>query len=167
MIGVARPEEHWLNPWLDEYSDRLLSFVLSYTQDRDIAHDIVQETFLRLYQEHSRKPWRTLHAGWLYTVARRLTIDHYRQHRVLVLTATVPERARDIGHLNLEIDAILRDLPGLDRELLLLFYYQDWPLAKLADHYKIPVDTVKSRLHRARRRFQRLWKDGEADDGSR
>lgn len=48
----------WLDEWMAEYGDRLIRFCWSYTQDPHVAEDLVQETFLRLWE-----PFRKIHLG--------------------------------------------------------------------------------------------------------
>lgn len=160
--------EQWLERWVTDYGDPLVRFVGTYTHDYHVAQDIVQESFFRLYREHLRHPAKTFHAGWLYTVARRLAIDYHRRRPPVSWnigdsgpsTAMTDEQAIDV-------DRVLDRLPALDRELLLLFYYQEWSIAELSDHYAISIHTVKSRLYRARDRFRRHWtKEGAEDHGS-
>lgn len=151
--------EEWLNEWIDKYGDHLVQFARAYTPDFETAQDIVQEVFVRLYRERTRRPNRVIHAGWLYTVAHRIAIDHHRK-RNRDATAWAGQHPADMPpDLRMEVGGVLAALPDLDRELLFLFYYQDWTLVQLAQHYAIPVDTVKSRLYRARDRFRRVWKE--------
>jgi RNA polymerase sigma-70 factor (ECF subfamily) len=160
--------DHWLGRWILEHGDPLVRFVGTYTHDYHAAQDIAQEAFLRLYREHLRHPTKTLHAGWLYTVARRLAIDYHRRQRPAawdILPYNTEVALSD--DRSVDVERILDSLRALDRELLLLFYYQEWSIARLAEHYAISVHTVKSRLHRARERFRRHWmKEGETDHGA-
>ncbi len=143
-----------------------MRFVGAYTHDYQAAQDIVQEVFLRLHQEHLRHPNRTIRAGWLYTAARRLTIDQHRRRWPLPVASVPAAEANSRHELASEVGSVLDELPDLDRELLLLFYYQEWSTAQLATHYAISQDTVKSRLYRARARFRKKWTEEGIDHGS-
>ena len=54
------------------------------------------------------------------------------------------------------IDAALAALPTQQREILLLFHQQSWPIAEIAEHLRMPQGTVKSHLHRGRNRMRRF-----------
>lgn len=155
---MTDPHDQWMHEWLNAYGDRLLQFTRAYTPDLHTAQDIVQEVFVRLYRERTRRPHRTIRAGWLYIVARRLAVDHYRKRARDVQAWERQGHSDAIPDLRWEVEAVLDVLSDLDRELLLLFYYQEWTLGELAAHYTIPIETVKSRLHRARNRFRSAWK---------
>jgi RNA polymerase sigma-70 factor (ECF subfamily) len=59
----------------------------------------------------------------------------------------------------------LRDLPLVEREVLVLFYLRELPLDQVADMLAVPVGTVKSRLFRARRMLrERLEQRGVTHD---
>lgn len=118
-----------LDSWITQYGDRLLRFAWSYVQDPDLAEDIVQETFLRLWQAATTNPQGIFRAGWLYTVARRLAIDAYRarQREAPEIPRYPPSPDPAIALSQAEaIEAILDALPDLDREVLFLFYYHEW-----------------------------------------
>jgi RNA polymerase sigma-70 factor (ECF subfamily) len=62
----------------------------------------------------------------------------------------------------MRIEAGLVALPPLEREVLIIFHLQDLPLASCAEVLGVPVGTVKSRLHRARRMLRaRLAEKGD------
>lgn len=125
----------------------------------EAARDITQETFLRLYRHHRRYPSAQLHAGWLYTVAHRLAIDWQRRNRVAQreMPALDEVGAAPDTDLRLSVEAQLARLGQRDREILLLFYYQEWTSEEISKELGIPAATVRTRLHRARNAFRRQW----------
>lgn len=158
-----------MHSWVAQYGDRLLRFVWSYVQDPHLAEDLVQETFLRLWQAMAANPTQVFHAGWLYTVARRLAIDAYRarQREAPQAPRYPPSPDPAIAITQTEaIEATLDALPELDREVLLLFYYQEWSIADIAHHYRIRPGAVRTRLARARQRFRALWVDSLKEEPS-
>ena len=54
------------------------------------------------------------------------------------------------------IDVALRSLTPLQREIFLLFHQQNWPITDIAIHLHMPEGTVKSHLHRARKRMKKV-----------
>lgn len=54
------------------------------------------------------------------------------------------------------LDTVISGLGPQQREIILLFHQQNWPIAQIARHLQIPKGTVKSHLHRGRKRMRRL-----------
>ncbi|MEU9127539.1 sigma-70 family RNA polymerase sigma factor [Kitasatospora sp. NPDC048540] len=122
--------------------------------DRGKAEDIVQETLLRAWQnpdairrgpEHSRP--------WLFTVARRIAIDHFRMQsaRPQEVAGETPE-----GHAGAHdpyeevLDArdmavVLAELSPRHRDVLVELHMKDRSMAEAAAVLGVPVGTVKSR----------------------
>jgi RNA polymerase sigma-70 factor (ECF subfamily) len=55
-----------------------------------------------------------------------------------------------------KIDQALAKLPPLDRELVVLFHREEYSYQEISEILKIPVTTIKTRLHRARKRLREL-----------
>ncbi|MBN2590216.1 MAG: sigma-70 family RNA polymerase sigma factor [Sedimentisphaerales bacterium] len=59
------------------YSDSLLYVIRGYTSNRDDAEDLVQETFIKTYRNLQKYQNKYKFSTWLFTIARRLAINHY------------------------------------------------------------------------------------------
>ncbi|MEK7646143.1 MAG: RNA polymerase sigma factor [Patescibacteria group bacterium] len=68
-----------------EYSDAIFRFCILRVSDRDIALDITQETFTRLWQSLGRGQEMTHARSFLFTIAHRLIIDWYRKKKAVSL----------------------------------------------------------------------------------
>lgn len=135
----------------------LWAFVRRLTGADDLAHDTVQDIWLRVLPGiDSLRDGARLRA-WLFGIARRAVMDRMRQKYrdarfvdddVDALTATEEPwpSPRDLEAVEGELAA----LPIAERELLTLFYLRELSLTELAEVLAIPVGTVKSRLFRAR-----------------
>jgi RNA polymerase sigma-70 factor (ECF subfamily) len=64
-------------------------------------------------------------------------------------------RAETMDNARHLIDAALTALPAQQREIMLLFHQQNWPIAEIAEHLGMPQGTIKSHLHRGRNRMRR------------
>jgi len=137
---------------------------------RETAHDLVSETFLvALNQRHRYDPERGVVRSWLYGIATNLLRRHVRTE-VRGLHAT----ARAVGHLTgaeaghdntvaARVDAAtmagqlagaLAALNDGDRDVLLLTSWAGLDSNEVAEALDIPVGTVRSRLHRVRKRLR-------------
>lgn len=145
----------------DEHARALWGFALRLTGgDRARAEDVVQETLLRAWRSRRVLGGTTATTrAWLFTVARRLLIDEWRQGRSRreVLAAQTPEPAEAVVHDTdrvleawLVADALTRLSPE-HRQVIVLCYFGGRSVAEAAHELGIPAGTVKSRTHYALR----------------
>ncbi len=73
--------EHQLNPntWIDKYSDYLFNYTIVRVDDREIAKDIVQETFFAGLRSMKNFKGEASERTWLISILKRKIIDHYRK----------------------------------------------------------------------------------------
>lgn len=144
---------------VERHHSPLLGYLYRMTNgNRPLAEDLVQETFLRVLRAIDRYQYPRPFKAWLYAIATNLARDHFKRADTR-RTDTVPDERlqRFAGEHNPEhrilaedesrrvIDA-LTGLPEHQRAALILRYYQELPLAEIANILDIPVGTVKSRL---------------------
>lgn len=126
------------------------------------APDVTQEVWLRVIRGIGRLDDPKAFRAWLFVLARRAVMDHLRTKYASVQAIAVdvedlPEMAADdvsdpSGGVDRDVlDRALAALPITEREVLALFYLKELSLAELAEVVHVPIGTVKSRLHRARR----------------
>lgn len=97
----------FLDPWIGLWGDCLVYFLRSLLPSAaygDLAQDAAQETFLRFYRWHRRRPAQPVHAGILLTIGRPVAVDYQRQ--VGKGGATRPYPRRDGLHLGDQRDAV-------------------------------------------------------------
>lgn len=143
-----------------EHAKALWGFALRLCGgDRARAEDVVQETLLRAWRDRRALEGTTSATrAWLFTVARHLVIDEWRQGRSRreVLAAEPPEpppgREATDGLLEswLVADALTR-LSLEHRQVLVLCYFGGRSVAEAAAELGVPPGTVKSRTHYALR----------------
>jgi RNA polymerase sigma-70 factor (ECF subfamily) len=144
----------------DQHHQAVYDFAYRLTRRADLAEDIVQECFLVLVRAPQRyDPERGTVKTFLFSIARNLTLKHYRDHRAEegfeeddVLPAFDPRQSLDVSAA---VAAAVSCLPSLQQEALVLFEYMGSTLEEIAAIVGADVGTVKSRLHRARARLRR------------
>ncbi|MBU2949519.1 sigma-70 family RNA polymerase sigma factor [Tamlana agarivorans] len=72
---------HQINPnkWIDSYSDYLFNYTISRVSDREIAQDLVQDTFLAALKSMKNFKGEASERTWLISILKRKIIDHYRK----------------------------------------------------------------------------------------
>jgi RNA polymerase sigma-70 factor (ECF subfamily) len=124
----------------------------------DEVEDVLQETFLAVWQNAGTYQPRGTPAAWLWVIARNQAAQLLRKRPA---TQALPDEGAPVSD-PAEAAATRTDLgaaaaaalgpPGCpDREVWRLMYEEDRPAAEVADLMGIPEGTVKSRAHRARR----------------
>lgn len=161
---------------LARHRNALFSHIRRYCSDHHEAQDILQESCLTAVRQLSalRDPARF--RGWLYRIATHRCLDWQRRRYRNDTGAGAdtadssvsdwPDPQTEQRNQSEEVHEVLRQLPDEDRALLNLFYLQGFSLLELAETFDLTLSAVKTRLYRARQRFQRLWEDaGEAPSG--
>ena len=154
----------------------LQAFLQRLCGSPELAEDLAQETFVRVLGNLDRFDDRFRFSTWLYTIARRLWMNHINKHRPVpdsehvesrrghdelpgVLASQQEQRTR----LRRLLDRALDVLSGPQREMVLLFHQQGWGVGEIARQANLPEGTVKSHLFRARRRMLELIRRDAVD----
>lgn len=156
----------------DKYNKPLFRAIVAITRDQAATEEILQEAFVRLYQNAAKiDPERPV-LPWLYRVAINLSYNWVSRDRMrFVSLEDLIERCRVFFHHPIEVEAEvekhLRDdvvhqaierLAGEHRAVIVLFYLEDFSLAEIAEILGVPLGTTKSRLHYARKELERALK---------
>jgi RNA polymerase sigma factor (sigma-70 family) len=145
---------------IDTWNGPLWLYLRRMTGRDDEARDALQDVWLRVIRGIATLRDGSRLRGWLFGIARRVLMDRLRRRYAAPAPTDVDvsalAREADTDVLDREADlaameSALETLPLIEREALTLFYLRDLSLSELADALAIPVGTVKSRLHRARK----------------
>jgi RNA polymerase sigma-70 factor (ECF subfamily) len=150
----------------EAYRPRLFSFLARLCRRRDVAEDLLEETWLRLVARAAELTDDTRLAPWLFTVARNLHAS-YRRHRALdearvfdlappwpLAPAESPFEAAARRETERRLERALARLPLRDREVLLLVGGEDLSPAEAAAVLELTPEAARKRLQRARERLQ-------------
>jgi RNA polymerase sigma-70 factor (ECF subfamily) len=145
----------------------LFRFACRMLGSATLAEDVTQECFLAILRRpDGYQPDRAALRTYLCAIARNLALKQLKRQGQETVTDEEPEGTPGSGErdpLRRVIDEEAADavrqavgaLPPLQREVVVLFEYEDMSLAETAAVCGIDVGTVKSRLHRARGRLRR------------
>jgi RNA polymerase sigma factor (sigma-70 family) len=144
------------------HKDSLFSFAFSFTKDTDDANDLFQETMLKAINYSSQFKEGTNLKAWLYTIMRNTFINNYRKSSKTDKIMTVTDDlTSDKLYLSASVnssegkfvmDDIYKALERLQPEYYIPFikYFEGFKYHEIADELKIPIGTVKTRIHVAR-----------------
>ena len=154
----------------------LQAFLTRLGGSRELAEDLAQETFVRVLGNLDRFDDRFRFSTWLYTIGRRLWMNHLNKHRPRAdsehvegqggtqeMPGTLASRLEQRTRLRRLLDRALDALSGPQRDMVLLFHQQGWGIGEIARQSNLPEGTVKSHLFRARRRMlEEISRDASA-----
>jgi RNA polymerase sigma-70 factor (ECF subfamily) len=130
---------------------RLVGTLTLLTGDRAVAEELAQEALARGCARWERVRKLESPGGWLHRVAVNLAISHERRRRVArrveARLVVRDESDRDDAAVIALRDA-LRRLPDKQRQVLVLRYFADLPVAEVASTLRMPEGTVKTLAHR-------------------
>lgn len=118
--------------------------------DIGLATEAVDEAMMRAYQHWSRVSGYESPAAWVYRVATNWATSWLRRRRRRpTLPVEALDRPVDDRRDDLDLVGAVGRLPQHHRSIVVLRFYLDWPIERIATALDIPTGTVKSRLHRA------------------
>ncbi|MCI0331282.1 MAG: sigma-70 family RNA polymerase sigma factor [candidate division Zixibacteria bacterium] len=143
---------------VDRYKNRLFNLVVRMIPAREEAEDIVQETFLRVFQHKNNFDPKYCFSTWIYTIALNLAKNNLRRKKkvkfleLFDLEETSEEPAVEPGRVALGpwIEKEIEKLPEKYKTAFLLREMDELPYEEIAEITGVPTGTVKSRVNRAR-----------------
>jgi RNA polymerase sigma-70 factor (ECF subfamily) len=165
MAQVADGSESALESLIARHRDRLVRMSERLTRDRGHAEDIAQETFLRLVGHASAYEGRGQFVSWLYTIARRLSLNAIRakQRRPEVAieaaydrpSPATPEKALELK----EVRRALAGLPERQRKALWLKAAEGRSYREIAKMLDCTESDVANAVFRGRETLARFLRD--------
>lgn len=162
---------------IDEYGKDIYSFCKHLTNNLPEADDLYQDTFLTAVELKEKIEFGNNPKSYLLSVALRIWKNKKRKfawrRRIADVRPMADEREIDTGEsaeLSLEDRIIIKEkdeairmavnrLPEKFKIAVLLFYMEDLSTAQIAETMKIPIGTVLSRLHQARKILKKELED--------
>lgn len=169
MSRLASGEDLALNVLMDRWAQRLNAFLYRMTGQREVAVDLTQETFVRLYKARKRYRPKGAFSTYLFSIAANLARNHARwksRHPTVSLNAThedgrplvqeasdpgqQPDEHADSAERYQKVREALVALPPDLRQAITLFVYEGMGYADIADVAGCSPKAVETRIYRAR-----------------
>jgi RNA polymerase sigma factor (sigma-70 family) len=171
----------------DRYHTLVYTFAFRSCHDADLAGDITQDVFVRLWTTTSSyRPELSQFRTWLLTITRRIIYDKLRKRqrdKVVLLemhgnpvevidaagdltqasATTHPERAAVEQWFRDDVRAAMQSLLSEERAVIELAYFRQLSLMEISRELNRPLGTIKTRLHRALKILRETmpeWKGG-------
>lgn len=153
-----------LNPLMERWQIRLRSYLMRHGLSDADAHDLAQDTFVRVFKHASRFDPRRTFSTWMFQIALNLLRDWIRQqqrrniqpleHAPEPTTTRTPAGDTELGEKARAVSAAIAKLPMSLREPLILVAYQHLSHAEAAEVIAASPKAVETRIYRARERLR-------------
>lgn len=168
---AAAGDQSAASEFIRAHQKSLFGYLLRLSGRADVAEDICQDAFIRALSNLHRFDPRYRFSTWLFTIAKRLLVNHaqrlkpvYDSEMVGGRTSSAPEPGSGEA-ARARVDVVQQGLMVLgieQREIVILFHMLGWPIGLISEHLDMPEGTIKSHLHRARRKMREALEKDEA-----
>lgn len=159
---------------LKRHQDRIFNYILRIVKNEDVANDIFQETFVKAIQtiRQGRYTENGKFPAWISRIAHNLIIDFYRQeksenhqsadlseidvlNRKELCEATI-EDVMISDQIRADVKYLIKELPDLQREVLMMRYYQNLSFKEIAEITGVSINTALGRMRYAILNLRRI-----------
>ena len=173
---VLDGEEEAFTELVQKYQKKIHALAWRKIGDYHIAEEITQDIFLQVYKNLPTLKNPILFEGWLYVVTNRLCLNWLKKNKVerghlsvQLLEDTPPKEIVDsfytqhqieqrekekVEHYQGIVKKLLEILPESERTVITLYYLGEMTAQEISKFLGVSVNTIKSRLHRARNRLK-------------
>ncbi|MGM0843917.1 MAG: sigma-70 family RNA polymerase sigma factor [Bacillota bacterium] len=163
----------------NEYSDDVYKLAFTYVKRKDIAEDLVQEVFVKVYKNLDKFQSNSSIKTWIISIAINQCKDYLRSayYRYIYLSEKISFMAKggtktpeelvleEFGKHLLTKDVL--SLPVKYREVIILYYFQELKIKEITDVLNVNENTIKSRLSRAKEIMKKKYQERGNQDGER
>jgi RNA polymerase sigma-70 factor (family 1) len=153
----SNEELTWFRSIFDQYYESIRSFAYYKTGDVELADDIVQEVFLKLWTNRNNVKLETV-KSLLYTIASNTIKNHFKHQKVVysfqneVQSNEFSDEADSAvrqEELNLKLQNALAEIPEKSREVFLMNRIEGLTYADIAERLGLSVKAIEKRMSEA------------------
>ena len=166
FIGLKRRDEAALSVLFDTYYEKLYLFAEKYIYDSDKAHDIVQDVFLKIWENAERLELTSSIQHYLFASVRNGCLNYLKSLQIedrnnrKYAEAYIESQNVDMvddEELLTRVRQVLDELPEKCREVCLLRFVEGYKYAEIAARLDMNENTVKAQLHRGMERLKQAF----------
>lgn len=174
IAKAIRGREDGFEELVRRYQRPITGYVYRMLNNYDASLDVTQEVFIKVYNSLDKYSSEYKFSTWLYRIAHNAAIDWMRRNSVVQQSLEAenadgtyqlqieshqptPEQDRERSEWRTEIESVVKCLPTVYRELILLRHTQDLSYDEIAEVLNLPLGTVKNRLFRAREMMREMF----------
>ncbi len=146
---------------INTYSKSVYNIALNFFAERDIAADVTQEIFIKIYHNLDKFREEKNFSSWIFTISKNYCVDYWRKNKKHLLNkqdldeniSSSKPTPEEILVKRSEIEILRKKIAQLEPDLriaLILRDIHDLSYQEIAERFSIPEGTIKSRINRAR-----------------
>ncbi len=146
----------------EQYKVAMFSTAYRITNDKDMAHDALQEAFVKVFSNLSKYKGRGALAGWIKTIVVRAALKEMKGlHLHFEVDENIPDTVHFDDTLTGELLAkMMAALPDKCRAVFCLVEVEGYAQKEVAQMMNVQVGTVKSQLHYSKKILKRSLNEG-------
>lgn len=166
--NLKKGKEEAYEELVDTYGNRLLRTCYLILKDKEEAEDVVQETFIKIFQNIPRFREDSGLYTWIYSIALNISRDRLRKKKVNLSLEDEwlgENHVEIVAEKNMDREEVREELFAMNilyREVLVLFYFEELSIKEISYLLSEKEGTIKSKLSRGRSLLRkRLLKGGQ------
>ncbi|WP_331281070.1 sigma-70 family RNA polymerase sigma factor [Bacillus sp. EB01] len=167
-------KEETLEWLMNEYGRSVVRLAFTFMKKEQLAEDIAQEVFIKCYEKLDTFRNESSYKTWIYRITVNLCKDRLKSwsYKNIIIAELLSKKSTNFKTpeselINVENQKALSvnvlSLPIKYREINILYYYEELTYNQIAELLNISLQTVKSRLHRARLLLKKMIEGGKSN----
>lgn len=169
MAGCIRNDRRFQEALYRQHFPKMMAMCMRYTNERDVAMQIVNNGFLRVFKKISQFSFKGSLEGWIRRLMYHSVSDYFKQHSKYVRFLILEERDDAIRQNALDdlyfqdVLGLVEALPPATKRVFCLFAIEGYTHPEIAEQLSISVGTSKWHLAAARKRLKALLNERNND----
>jgi RNA polymerase sigma-70 factor (ECF subfamily) len=153
---------------VDRHMPMVYKFTYRYVGDVDVANDVVQDVFIKVWKNIKKFDPKKNFKTWLLTITKNTALDSIKKKKAMLFSKIeegetdldsflspyvespdLPDALLERKQTKADLDRMLQELSPTYRSVLLLRYTEHLKFREIADALQEPIDTIKSKHRRA------------------
>jgi len=147
----------------ETYADRILKLCKGFTANHSLAEDLMQETFVHVWQSLDKFRGASKHSTWMYRIAMNTCMGYFRSPKnkssveLSIQLADIPEEKNNIEQQVQQLYNCIHELQETDR-LIITMVLEDLPYAEIAEISGISEGNLRVKIHRIKSQLTQIMK---------
>ncbi len=166
LTSIQQGERDGLATLYEQSNRVVFAFILPLINDYQLAEDIMQDTYVKVYQSIASYTKGTNGLSWLLTIAKNMALtllERQKREEKVDFDASYERAGAIIEHPNLDhptIDLAKRLLPNDEQQIVFLYVIGEYKHREIAELLNLPIGTVTWKYQQAMKKLRDYYKKG-------
>ena len=149
---------------INKYKNQLYATILRMCNNPQDAQDLVQDAFIKVYNQLSKYNGKGSFSSWMYRVALNHCMDEFRKKRYKMKQVEInEEHVVNLNHPEViflkkeksrQLERLIATLPEDERLIILLRYVNELSYNEISELAEVPLSKVRNKIHRAKKKMR-------------